>query len=380
LILLRITARVPPLAAFSGRSDAGSGATMIVAFHSNQICLRGTEVALFDYAHFNETLLGNRSIVLAKNNKVSIEDRAKGNHPLALDKFRSRFLLYLYNDVPEIDLILDRHHADVFYAIKKGLSDGIESRKRKTVVHAVFRHYEPHGDVYAYNSKWLSDCMTGGAAPYVAHMINLPRVKGDLRERLRIPRDATVFARYGGRNSFNLAFVHHTTARVVKDHPKIYFLFMNTDRFVVHNNVYLRLLGKLNKIFGWKRNNRQIIFLPGSADMCEKALFINSADAMVHASRRGETFGLAIGEFAAYNKPIITYSGKFGQGHEKYGRAHLEILGSKCFLYDDSDQLERIFADIHRNKEKLQRENWDTYTSLFAPETVMNKFREVFLT
>ena len=353
---------------------------MIVAFHSNQICLRGAEVALFDYAHFNETLLGNTSIILAKNNKVSEEDRAGSNHPLALDKFRSRFPLYLYDDVSEIEFILDRHHADVFYAIKKGVSDGVESRKRKTVVHAVFKYYAPHGDVYAYISRWLSDCMTGGAAPYVPHMINLPKVEGDLRGRLGIPRDATVFARYGGRDSFDLDFVHATVARTVKDHPQIYFLFMNTDYFDLRKKIAFPFLGKLSKISRTSRNNRQIIFLPGSSDMHEKALFINTADAMIHARKRGETFGLAIGEFSMYNKPIITYSGKYLANHKKYESAHLEILGSRCFLDDDSKQLTRIFLDIHRSKEKLRRENWDRYTSLFAPEVVMSKFREVFLT
>lgn len=34
-----------------------------IALHSNQISLQGTEVALCDYAHHNETLLGNRSLV-----------------------------------------------------------------------------------------------------------------------------------------------------------------------------------------------------------------------------------------------------------------------------------------------------------------------------
>jgi len=352
---------------------------MIVVFHSNQIGLRGAEVALFDYAHFNETLLRNTSIVLAKNNKVLEDDRAGSNHPLALDKFRRRFPLHLYDDVSEIESILDKHDVDVFYAIKKGVSDGIESRKRKTVVHAVFKYYEPHGDVYAYISRWLSDCMTGGAAPYVPHMINLPKVEGTLRGRLGIPRDATVFARYGSRDSFDLDFVHDTIARVVKNHPQIYFLFMNTDSFDLHKRINFRTLGKLNKILPGKSNNRQIIFLPGSSDMHEKALFINTANAMIHGRKRGETFGLAIGEFSMHNKPIITYSGKYLANHKKYESAHLEILGSRCFLYDDSKQLARIFLDIHRSKEKLQRENWDRYTSLFAPEVVMNKFREVFL-
>ena len=36
-----------------------------IAFHSNQLGIRGTEVALYDYAHFNETILKN----IQKNNK-----------------------------------------------------------------------------------------------------------------------------------------------------------------------------------------------------------------------------------------------------------------------------------------------------------------------
>ena len=31
-----------------------------VAFWTNQLCERGTEVSIYDYAHFNETILGNK--------------------------------------------------------------------------------------------------------------------------------------------------------------------------------------------------------------------------------------------------------------------------------------------------------------------------------
>ena len=40
-----------------------------IAFHSNQLCIRGTEVALFDYAHYNETILGNKSYIISDANK-----------------------------------------------------------------------------------------------------------------------------------------------------------------------------------------------------------------------------------------------------------------------------------------------------------------------
>ena len=40
---------------------------MNILFHSNQLSERGTEIALFDYAHFNETMLNNKSFIICKN-------------------------------------------------------------------------------------------------------------------------------------------------------------------------------------------------------------------------------------------------------------------------------------------------------------------------
>ena len=38
-----------------------------IAFHCNQADNRGTGVAIYDYAHFNEILLNNKSICLIHN-------------------------------------------------------------------------------------------------------------------------------------------------------------------------------------------------------------------------------------------------------------------------------------------------------------------------
>ena len=39
-----------------------------IAFHSNQLSLRGTEIALFAYAKYNEDILGNKSVILTSPN------------------------------------------------------------------------------------------------------------------------------------------------------------------------------------------------------------------------------------------------------------------------------------------------------------------------
>ena len=35
---------------------------LVIGFHSNQLCERGTEVAMYDYAYCNQKIYGNKSI------------------------------------------------------------------------------------------------------------------------------------------------------------------------------------------------------------------------------------------------------------------------------------------------------------------------------
>ena len=58
-----------------------------IAFDSGHLLERGTDVALYDYAHFNETLLQNRSLILCP----------AAAEISCIDKFRSRFSVLLYH-------------------------------------------------------------------------------------------------------------------------------------------------------------------------------------------------------------------------------------------------------------------------------------------
>ena len=40
-----------------------------IAFHTNQLSIRGTEVALFQYAKYNEEILGNKSVIFTFPNR-----------------------------------------------------------------------------------------------------------------------------------------------------------------------------------------------------------------------------------------------------------------------------------------------------------------------
>jgi hypothetical protein len=190
--------------------------------------------------------------------------------------------------------------------------------------------------------------MSGGVIPYVPHVIHLPEADRDLRDELRIPKDAMVFARYGGHETFDIPFAHEAVEQIARQSPSTFFVFMNTDRFC----------GDLPNI----------IHLEAAADPLRKARFIATSDAMLHARQRGETFGLAIGEFSIMNKPVLTWDGS-------PERCHLEILGDKAIRYSDAAGLSRLLRDFKPDKSV----DYDAYSREYSPEVVMARFKEIFL-
>lgn len=320
---------------------------MKIIFHENQLCYRGTSNALFDYANYNETILNNESVILyPKDSPNNISE--------AITRFENRFEVIAYNDVADRDRITNSLNADLFYAIKSGQKEtDAPVDLIKTAIHAVFKYNEPYGDVYAYVSEWLSKTMSDGILPFVPHIVDLPEVKGNLREELNIPKDAIVFARYGGADTFDIDFVMDAVKKTAHKNKNIYFIFMGTNEFVKRN---------------FFRSYKNIIFLPPTTDVERKVKFINTSDAFLHARQQGESFGMAVGEFSLKNKQIITWSGS----DEK---SHLDILGEKAILYKDKQDLIYILNNFTPDPTK----NWDSYSRLFNPSAVMKKFEDVFI-
>ena len=98
-----------------------------VVFFSNQLGLRGTEIALYDYAKYNQSILGNESIVLSY--RVDNED--------VLGKFRKEFPTFV---VGAETLERDTHllKPDVFYKICSGRKEKLPNLGCKSAIHAVF--------------------------------------------------------------------------------------------------------------------------------------------------------------------------------------------------------------------------------------------------
>lgn len=319
-----------------------------VIFHTPAIDERGTCIAIYDYAHYNEVYLNNKSIILAPRESLI---KASQMNAEVLEKFTSRFLIFDYAKIEDLDDICK--FCDVLYCIKYGTYDSLISFKIKTVIHCVFDMSEPHGDVYAGVSSQL--CQKYGQKLYVPHMVNFAVDRSispqKFRRGLGIPDDATVFGRHGGKDTFDIIWVKQVIEKVVRLNPSIYFIFVNTPRFVFHPNIFF-----LDKII-----NETV-----------KKEFISSCDGMIHGQLLGETFGLSIAEFSVHQKPIICYNGWVLNDNYK------RILNDKAIYYNDDHQLLNILLTFDK-KMYTNRTDLNCYLD-YTPEKVMDVFNAVFLT
>jgi len=315
--------------------------TKKIAFYTEQIDVRGTCTAVFDYAHYNEVLLNNKSII------VYPKEGLKRSDDIAILKFMNRFEILSFNDLEDLERLID--DCDILYCIKFGKNDGFKSNKIKTVIHCVFDLSEPHGNVYAGVSESLANKFN--TTIFVPHMIGLipSKTKENFKERLSIPENAVVFGRHGGLDTFDLEIARNAIRRTVRDFSNIYFIFVNTPRFHDHH---------------------QIIFLDKIIDDSEKNFFISTCDAGLECGSLGHSFGLSLGEFSVNNKPCICYNGWV------WNRSHLDILKDKGIYFQTEDELYNILTTFDP-KNYIDKDN-NCYKD-YSPEKVMQIFKKVFI-
>ena len=401
-----------------------------IAFYQPHLDIQGTGVSCFEYAYYNQTLLGNKSFMIYDK-----DDHR--SHPLAIKKFEDSPIETIAIEGSErMDLLektLERLNVDAVYIQKCGKrNDGRFVNNKPMLIHVVGLENDPHGLVYAYVSEWSAQhCSDGwntdvtsqvkrlmndktssslhikadnqtfgdtarnipkelyveylvddekvkltaseGAAleivvpaskrfaiikayygpparfiqhPVVPYVISLPDHNQNFRDRLNIPNRATVFGRIGGFYSWDIPFAAHAVVEAVNSREDIYFVFVQTHKFIDHPRV---------------------LHIDPFADLNVKRQFINTCDAFLHARRVGESFGMAVAEFSICNKPVITYSGS-------PERNHIYQLKDKGVYYTDYSSLLNILTTFKYDPNT----DWNAYRE-FTPQNVMKKFNEVFL-
>jgi hypothetical protein len=310
-----------------------------IAFHSNQLGIRGTEVALFDYAHYNETLLGNKSYIISDSSKDL----------QALQKFKDRFEVFLYDKFEDCFSFVKEKGISHMYYIKAGDKDGKLVPGIKNLVHAVFQHKDAHGDKYCYNSEWLAASM-GAPGEYVPHIVDMPVSNKNYRDKLKISSEHIVIGRHGGFGEFDLPFVHSTIYQALEFRPDLIFVFMNTKQFgPPHPNIR---------------------FVEGTYNLQHKSNYINTCDYMIHARGHGESFGLALSEFLFHDKPVISWSGGLDKNH-------VTLMNERGIWYSDGPTLLNVLIKLQHNSKPPG--HYKCLVEPFAPQNAMAKFNEKFL-
>ena len=316
---------------------------MKIAFHDNCLCLRGTTVAIYDWAYWTRHYLDIEPIIMF-NMKNNFNDES------VIKKFEKEFPVFGYEDKNQIDDILSKNKCDAFLMEKGGEPDGVISSVSKNLVNAISGWWKPewvHGDVYAMGSKWLSK-ITDYKIPYVPYIVHLPDHNLDMRDELGIPKDALVFGRNGGWDTFDLPFVKQSIIESLEKRNDIWFIFQYTEPFYEHE---------------------RIIYLNPTADLNEKVRFINTSDVMIHARNIGESFGLSCAEFSIRNKPVVTY-------YNSLERNHIDTLGEKGIFYENKEDIDYIIMNM--DKSEINQLEWNCYQD-YSPEKVVQKFKEVYL-
>jgi hypothetical protein len=323
---------------------------MKITFYSPHLGLRGTETMMYDYAYYGRKFFGWDVQILFNKNE-------RRNHELSIKRFKEQFDVYEIDCDPKnlplvnlkIEEFLDKNPSDYFYIQKCTKKDGINPKNSKSCILCctiVNPNEEKHGFSYAFVSDWLSSFCSNSEVPVVPAIITPPTTSEDFRSEFKIPKDAIVFGRSGGLDTWNINFTNDVIRDILNQRDDIYFIFQNTPDFLEH---------------------KRIIHLKATPDLIFKSKFINTCDALLHSRLEGESFGLVCGEFSAHNKRVITY-------RDSRERNHISILGDKALYYSSPRELYFLLNDFKPEPEK----DWNCYKQ-FSPENVMNIFKEVFL-
>ena len=315
---------------------------MNIAFYIDEMNYRGVANQTFQLALNNKKILRNNSIIF-------YNIRNYRNKKDVIQKFKNKFIVHGISNFKDIESFKIKNKLDFLYTQKSGNKDNWNSKKIKTIVHAVYpqKLSELHGFNYAYISEWLSKKFSNKKIPFIPYIVELHKTKNDLKKLLKIKKDQIVFGCHGGESSFDLKFAQDVIKKVVNSRKDIVFLFLNITKFY---------------------NHPRVKFLKGTADEIYKKKFINSCDAMIYGRSLGESFGLACAEFAINNKTIISY--KFNR-HQ----SHKFSMPYNFLEYASFNNLYNLLTNFKKNQNQNKKNKYKECSS----KRVMKEFKKIFL-
>ena len=333
----------------SNSPDRSSVTAIKIVFHINSFSEDNYASIIYDYAHYNEEMLHNQSIIVFPSDYKLLTNFDEN----VFNKFTNRFNMTPYSSKEKLEEFLKEKNITIFYNLKSGENDNFVFPSVKTVSHcfSIYSKEEKHGNVYIPISPVLVSPELRSITPFIPPIVHpIPDISENLREFLKIPSDSIVFGRYGEQTDFNIPFVGECIKEIAESNPNIFFIFLNTPEFT--------------------QANRNLIYLkshsPSITDR-DKTLFINTCNAMIYSKERGESLSQSIIEFISKNKYILTY-----KNNTSYTS---EVLGNSCLYYEDKYSLKNLILNF--NPSTLP--SLQNYNSLYTPTKVMELFNKYII-
>jgi hypothetical protein len=351
-----------------------------IILHSGSMLGRGDATNALNMAEMIADHLNGVSLVTVPENRKLVDaEVVKALRDVGLK-------VVVYRDSRDLQQTARRFQVTHAYFMKSGLYDGCYVEGTPSFVHAVFRDYQPHGEVYAFASKWLLTNVKSkphwlkwyrhyprhvlikvkSGSPYfpardrsitwMGHPVFAPQpgtVSKNVRDEYGIPRTSKLILRIGGRYDFNDEAGKSAVEKVLEQSTGIHFVFVNTEPFLYHPRV---------------------VYVNKYISKNEKDNLISSSDLLLNCRLRGESFGYQICEGLSYGKPCLAPA--LCRNPQMDGH-HIDLLTDKQFLYEDSqDLIEKIFSildtppDCDFLKAKVTQFNY---------ENTAKRFHEIFL-
>lgn len=357
----------------------------ILLLHSDRVTERGDSTNARNYSRTLSTEFGIETM-------ITFPKEAR-NNPAVIAQLDSMGLnLFAYDSFSQLQNYAQNVGVTHAYFMNDGKYTGQWIPGAKKLTHAVFRNYQPHGDVYAYCTRWLRDTATSWKeemfrllagqsfrspaerqriedakaemrSPYqislhktpdwVPHCIMPEPGDGlEFRKRFSIPTFAPVVGRIGGNDQFDDPAAHRAVASLLESNPEIVFCFVNTQKFIEHPRA---------------------IFIPGVTEL-EKWGFYSACDVLLNGRLMGETFGFTIVEPLSLGKPVVAPALARNPGMDAH---HIELLKGMDLTYKNHTELSQIILRelSAPTAGTILRER----VAQFEPSVVAQRFKQVFL-
>lgn len=324
----------------------------ILLFHVYALSSRGSNVALYDYAHYLEKYTSMKSMIM-----IDRYDPSCRTDVIMYEKFKRRFPIVCDN-------IHDIHDIRAMYAIiHGGLIHELEYYKQLQTslnnlplfIHCVFEVRPEYHVSGRFHLSMVSQslAMKYHWPHYLPHILAYPTSPYPTFPK---PPQSIIIGRHGGLDTFNWSPINVVMLSTLNKNPHVHFWFMWGD-----SNTHPPHLP----------THERIRHFPMTTDKTWKERFIKSCDAMIVPETLGHTFGLSIAEFANYHKPIFCLNTP-----TLMNRCHLDILGQQAIYFtDEIDCIQQLQTWIEK---RTMIDPYQQYQS-FRPKNILHSFENQLL-